>query len=190
MFRTGDMIENPVTGERLVFRATATETDGEVTAFDTYVQPKGAVAAAHYHPLQAERFEVVSGTIGLKVAGEKHELGPGHVIRIEPGTPHKFWNAGDDELHFVAEVRPALRFEEMIRTMFALAADGKTNKKGMPNPFRMAVIAAEYRDIIRLPFPPAAVQDMALALGAPAGRALGYKPVYEPAAQPALGLAG
>ena len=188
MFRAGNTIENPVTGERLVFRATAAETNGELTAFDTYVQPNGAVAAAHYHPIQTERFEVVSGTIGLKVAGEKLELGPGQVARIKPGTPHKFWNAGDDPLHFVAEVRPALRFEEMIRTMFSLAADGKTNKKGMPNPFRMAVIAAEYKDIIRLPFPPAAVQDMGLALGAPLGRLMGYAPVYEPAGAPALGL--
>ena len=188
MFRTGDTIENPVTGERLVFRATAAETDGAVTVFDTYVQPEGAVAAAHYHPIQAERFEVVSGTIGMKVAGEKLELGPGHAVTIEPGTPHKFWNAGDDVLHFVAEVRPSLRFEEMIETMFSLAADGKTNKKGMPNPLRMAVIAAAYRDIIRLPFPPARVQDLGLALGAPLGRLLGYQPVYEPAGQPALGL--
>ncbi|HEX2505378.1 MAG TPA: cupin domain-containing protein, partial [Gaiellaceae bacterium] len=115
MFYAGDTIENPVTGERLVFRATAAETNGELTAFDTYVKPNGAVAAAHYHPIQAERFEVVSGTIGLEVASEKLELGPGHVVRIEPGTPHKFWNAGEDELHFVAEVRPSLRFEEMIR---------------------------------------------------------------------------
>ena len=41
MFRAGDTIENPVTGERLVFRATAAETNGELTAFDTYVQPNG-----------------------------------------------------------------------------------------------------------------------------------------------------
>jgi mannose-6-phosphate isomerase-like protein (cupin superfamily) len=188
MFRSGDTIENPVTGERLVFRATAAETNGEVTAFDTYVQPNGAVAAAHYHPLQSERFEIVSGRIGLRLGGEKLEVGPGQVVRIGPGTPHKFWNAGDAVLHFVAEVRPALRFEEMIRTMFGLAADGKTNAKGMPNPFRMAVIAAEYKDIIRLPFPPAAVQDLGLALGAPLGRLLGYQPVYEPAGAPAFGL--
>jgi mannose-6-phosphate isomerase-like protein (cupin superfamily) len=188
MFRAGDTIENPVTGERLVFRATAVETNGEVTAFDTYVQPDGFVAAAHYHPLQTERFEIVSGKIGMKVGGEKLELGPGRVALIEPGTSHKFWNAADEVLHFVAEVRPALRFEEMIRTMFGLATDGKTNKKGMPNPFRMAVIAAEYKDIIRLPFPPAVVQDMGLALGAPLGRLMGYKPVYEPTGAPALEL--
>ena len=39
--------------------------------------------------------------------------------------------------------------------MFALAKDGKTNKKGMPNPFRLAVIANHHFDDVRLPFPPA-----------------------------------
>jgi hypothetical protein len=38
--------------------------------------------------------------------------------------------------------------------MFALASDGKTNKKGMPNPFRLAVIANAHVDTVVLPFPP------------------------------------
>ena len=62
-------------------------------------------------------------------------------MTVPAGTPHKFWNAGDDEAHFVCEVRPALQFEQLLETMFALAADGKTNRKGMPNPLRLAVIA-------------------------------------------------
>ena len=35
--------------------------------------------------------------------------------------------------------------------MFALAADGKTNKKGMPGPLRLAVIANHHFDVVRLP---------------------------------------
>jgi hypothetical protein len=58
--------------------------------------------------------------------------------------------------------------------MFTLAAQGKTNGKGLPNPFRLAVIAKEHFDTVRLPFPPAALQRAALALGAPFGKALGY----------------
>jgi hypothetical protein len=84
-------------------------------------------------------------------------------------------------------VRPALQFEALLETMFALAADGKTNRKGMPNPLRLAVIANAHFDTVRLPFPPAIVQRIGLALGSPLGRALGYGPVYvpaEPAAAP------
>jgi hypothetical protein len=38
--------------------------------------------------------------------------------------------------------------------MFALAADGKTSKKGMPNPLRLAVIARHHFDDVRLPLIP------------------------------------
>jgi hypothetical protein len=105
-------------------------------------------------------------------------------LTVPAGTPHKFWNAGDEEAHFVCEVRPALQFEALLETMFALAVDGKTNRKGMPNPLRLAVIANAHFDTVQLPFPPAIVQRLGLALGAPLGRVLGYGATYVPA-QPA-----
>ena len=73
--------------------------------------------------------------------------------------------------------------------MFALAADGKTNRKGMPNPLRLAVIAKAHFDDVRLPFPPAWMQRAGLALGAPLGQLLGYRATYVPAPGE-VGLAG
>ena len=66
--------------------------------------------------------------------------------------------------------------------MFALAADGKTNRKGMPNPLRLAVIARAHFDTVRLPFPPGWVQRLGLAMAAPVGRLVGYGAAYEPRA--------
>ena len=63
--------------------------------------------------------------------------------------------------------------------MFSLAADGKTNKKGMPNPLRLAVIAKRHFDTVQLPFPPAWMQAAGLALGAPLGKLVGYGETYE-----------
>jgi quercetin dioxygenase-like cupin family protein len=180
MIRTGDTIENPVTGERMTFLATARDTDGDAIVIETVVQPDGFVAAAHVHPSQTERFAVAEGTLGLKVGGEKITLEPGDVAVVEAGTPHKFWNAGEEPVRFVCEVRPALQFESLLETMFALAADGKTNRKGMPNPLRLAVIAKAHFDTVRLPFPPAWMQAAGLALGSPLGRLLGYGATYEP----------
>ena len=181
MIRAGDSIENPVTGERLVFRKTASDTGGEAVVVEAYVQPNGAVAAAHVHPSQDERFEVLGGTVAFRLGKEELVLGPGMRVLVPAGTPHRFWNAGDGEAHFVCEVRPALGFEQLIETMFALAADGKVNRKGMPNPLRLAVIAREHFDTVRLPFPPAVLQRAGLALGAPLGRLVGYRSTYEPA---------
>jgi mannose-6-phosphate isomerase-like protein (cupin superfamily) len=178
MINPGDSIENPVTGERLVFRKTARETGGEAVVIETYVQPNGFVAAAHVHPGQEERFEVLRGSVGFRIGREKLVAGPGQRITVPAGTPHKFWNAGDEVAHFVCEIRPALQFESLIETMFSLAADGKTNKKGMPNPVRLAVIANAHFDTVRLPVVPAWMQKTALALGSPFGKAIGYGATY------------
>jgi quercetin dioxygenase-like cupin family protein len=184
MIHAGDVLENPVTGERIVFHETSRETGGVAVVFETFVQPDGFVAAAHVHPKQEERFAVLSGTLGLEVGGEEAVAGPGETLTIPPGTPHRFWNAGDDEVRFRCEVRPALQFEQLIETMFGLATDGKTNRKGMPNPLRLAVIARAHFDVVRLPFPPAFVQRLGLALGAPLGLLLGYAPTYTATGDP------
>lgn len=180
MIRAGDTIENPVTGERLIFRKTAAETNGEAVVLECFVQPTGFVAATHVHPSQEERFEVLEGEVGFKIDGEKIVARPGDRINVPAGTSHRFWNAGETDAHFVCEVRPALQFEQLVETMYALAADGKTNGKGMPNPLRLAVIARHHFDDVRLPFPPAWMQRLGLALGAPLGRLAGYRPTYAP----------
>ena len=185
MIRTGDTIENPVTGERVTFLKTAKDTGGEVVVIDTTVAPGSFVAAEHIHPYQSERFEILSGEVEFKRGKEIVVAKPGEVVIVEPGTPHHFRNLSDEEeIRFRAEVRPALSFETFLETMYGLAADGKTNKKGLPNPFRLAVIMNEQFDLVRLPFPPVWVQRTGLALGAPLGRLLGYEPVYAPAEEP------
>jgi quercetin dioxygenase-like cupin family protein len=178
MISTGHTIENPVTGERITFLATSADTDGEAVVIETVVQPHGFVAAAHVHPFQSERFAVTAGTLSLEIGQKEVNLLTGDVSLVPAGTPHRFWNAGESELRFVCEIRPALQFESLLETMFSLAADGKTGRKGMPNPLCLAVIARAHFDTVRLPFPPPWLQKAALALGAPMGRLLGYRPTY------------
>jgi quercetin dioxygenase-like cupin family protein len=178
MIRAGDSIENPVTGERIVFRKTSAETNGEAVVIECFVKPNGAVAKPHVHPSQDERFEVLKGSLTLKLDGQELPAGPGDRILVPAGSKHQFWNAGDEEAHFVCEIRPALKFEQLIETMFSLAADGKTGKNGMPNPLRLAVIARDTFDTVQLPFPPVWMQRLGLAFAAPVGRLLGYKPTY------------
>jgi mannose-6-phosphate isomerase-like protein (cupin superfamily) len=178
MIRKGDTVENPVTGERVTFLETAAETNGERVVIDVTVDPDGFVAAAHVHPYQSERFEIVEGTLEFKLGNETVMAGPGDVVMVEPGTLHRFRNAGESAVRFLTEVRPALGFEQFIETMYGLAADGKTNPKGMPNPLRLAVIMRKHFDLVRLPFPPAFVQKAGLVLGAPVGRLLGYQATY------------
>jgi quercetin dioxygenase-like cupin family protein len=181
MIKRGDTLTNPVTGEAMTFLTTSRETGGEYVEIELRAAPEAFVAAPHVHPAQTETFRVVSGALGVKVDGETRTALPGDVLVVEPGKAHKWWNAGESELVFRCEIRPALQFEGLIETMFSLAADGKTNKKGMPNPLRLAVIANAHFDTVVLPFPPVWAQRAALALGAPFGRLVGYGATYTPA---------
>jgi quercetin dioxygenase-like cupin family protein len=182
MITTGQALTNPVTGETLVFRTTSADTNGERVVVETFVEPNGAVAAAHMHPAQEELFEVLGGELEFRVGTQTIVAKPGDRVLVPAGTAHRFRNIGDETAHFVCEVSPALGFEQLIETMFSLAADGKTNRKGMPNPFRLAVIANAHFDTVRLPVIPAWMQKAALAAGAPLGKAMGYGATYTPEA--------
>ena len=191
MITSGQSLTNPVTGETLVFRTTSAETNGELVVVEALVAPGGAVAAAHVHPAQEERFEVLEGELEFRIRKQTLVARAGDRVLVPAGTPHRFRNVGDGAARFVCEIRPALGFEALIETMFSLAADGKVNRKGMPNPLRLAVIARHHFGDVRLPFPPPWAQAIALALGAPVGLLFGFRAGYRPkapAAPTALGV--
>ncbi len=175
MIRSGDVLHNPVTGELIRFVTAAADTNGEYVVVDVVVEPNGSVAAAHLHPYQTETFEVLEGEVTFKVGGKKVVARAGDTVVAEPGAAHKFWNSGSVDARFRCTIRPALQFEQLIETMFSLAQAGRTNRKGMPNPVRLAVIANAHFDDVRLPFVPQWLQKLGLAMGAPVGRAMGYE---------------
>ena len=59
MINTGDMVVNPSTGERLIFRQTSADTGGRLVEVEAIITPDGACAGAHVHPNQEERFQVI-----------------------------------------------------------------------------------------------------------------------------------
>ena len=97
MIRKGDVIENPMTGERLRFLETSSETNGESVLVECTVQPNGFVAAAHLHPKQTERFEIESGVVAFKLDGKELVAHRGDTVIVPAGISHKFWNAGETE---------------------------------------------------------------------------------------------
>jgi hypothetical protein len=55
MSKVGDVMENPVTGEREMVRIGTEQTDGELLVVDLYIWPGGAVIGEHRHPAIEER---------------------------------------------------------------------------------------------------------------------------------------
>ena len=169
---------HPVTGERLVFTKRAAETGGEVLEFLLRMAPGGFIATPHVHPYAEERFEVGGAPVMIQVGRSQRLYQPGEVAVVPAGVPHNWWNPGTEESATLIQLRPAMDMETVFETMFGLAADGKTNRKGMPNPLRLAVIAKAHFDTVRLPFPPAWMQKAGLIFGAPVGRLVGYAATY------------
>ena len=153
MIQPGDTLENPVTGERLTFTDTAATTNGELLAFELSLKPGGAVPVPHVHPIQTERFEVVSGRMRFRVGLRHVESGPGDVLEIQPGVTHGFANAGEEEARVRVEVRPALAMEEMFADVIALARAGGMTRRGMPrNLLDFALLARAYDQEAHGPF--------------------------------------
>ena len=81
MIRSGDTLQNPVTGEMVHVVRSASETEGEYVLVDVRVEPDGFVAAAHIHPYQTEVFEIFEGEVGFKAGGKTIIAGPGEKGR-------------------------------------------------------------------------------------------------------------
>jgi quercetin dioxygenase-like cupin family protein len=167
-----------VTGERIIWRKVSADTRGELLEGDLFAKPGAFVAAAHVHPNQEERFEILSGSLTLRLDGQERMLRPGDVAVIPPGRPHQWWNSGDEEVHVLGQFRPALRTEIFFETFFGLGQDGKTNRKGLPNPLQLAVLMREYEDEMRLARPPAVIQKIVSVPLAAVGRLRGYRAWY------------
>ena len=180
MARAGDEMVDPTTGERMIFRKTAKETDGELLQLDWIGKAGWKAGPLHVHPYQEERFEVISGTLGSHVAGVERIHEAGEVVAAPAGSVHRVWNAGgEEEVHTLVEFRPTLRTEDLFETLFGLARDGKTYKSGVPkNPLRLALIVHDYEDEIYLAQPPLFVQRVIFGVLAEVGRLLGYRAEY------------
>ena len=160
----GQTLENPVTGERFTFTHTAATTGGELLAFELALRPGGAVPIPHVHPIQTERFEVVSGRVRFRIGFKSFVAGPGEVVEAPPGVAHGFGNAGDEEARMRVEVRPALAMEQMFADVIAMARAGRITKRGLPrNPLELAVLARTYDQEAHAPFMSVAVQRALLA---------------------------
>ncbi len=159
---SGQVLDNPISGERFTFRKTAADTDGELLVFDLELSPDGRVPGTHVHPIQEERFKVVRGTMKFRRGLRTITARSGDTVVVPPGMVHRFENAGNAPAHVRVEVQPALRMEELFETAVALAGEGRTTAGGTPHPLDLALFMREFDAEVRAPFLPAAVVRAAM----------------------------
>ncbi|MGI8862825.1 MAG: cupin domain-containing protein [Solirubrobacteraceae bacterium] len=185
MAKAGEQIDNPTTGQRLVFLATGRDGDREVFRAEGIFPPGGFAGPEHIHPHQDEHFEVLAGRAAFRVDGERRVLGAGETIAVSAGTRHTFANDAEDEMRVVFEFRPALdctdRFYELY---FAFAQQGRVNAKAMPGLLDIATVWNVTSEHAVLARPPAWVQHALFRALAPLARRAGRQP---PVCQPTRG---
>lgn len=170
------------------------ETDGDFVRFEVTVHPGHETEPGytdldhepflldnpdeHLHPHQEEIIEVLDGEYAVEIAGSETRLNDGEEITIPEATPHRHYNPSAEPVRVAHEHHPARDSAAHAETMWALAQDGKTDEKGMPNMLRFAVISKAYPEIAYTTAVPIPVQKGMVALLAPLGRLVGYRPEY------------
>ena len=188
MLKAGDSIENPVTGQRILFCRVAPDTQGafvEVEYFNAPFTGKGA-APAHFHRTFTERFEILAGRARYRLDKVEHDAGPGAMLTFPPGVPHLHpWSISAEVLHVRQttipdrpDVAALVASGGALVTLFGLARDGKVNKDGLPNLLQLAVLVHSIMPYSYLEGMPILVQEVLFGSLAALGSALGYRASY------------
>ena len=173
MAETGQIVANPVTGERLRWHLTEADTGGRLTRAEIWVRPGGGVFVEHVHPHSEERFEVLRGRMIVERDGEPSILVQDERARIPAGTPHRWRNGGEDELHVIVDILDPHGFEFMIEDAFAAARAGQTDGQGRVKLLPGAVFVRTHSRSTRPTSPPLAIQRLVVPPLALLARALG-----------------
>ena len=162
----------------MVFLKTGEETEGKLLQIECISPPTSVKEPEHIHPLQENKFKMISGSCTFSVQGKEQIIGPGQSISIPPKVRHHFWNSGKTDAHYIQEFVPALNIADFFETFFALSRDGKLNEKGTPNFFHASVIMLMHKNTIRVIKPPLPIQYLTYLSLAPIGRLVGYRSDY------------
>jgi quercetin dioxygenase-like cupin family protein len=178
MVRVGERLTNPRTGQTMIFRQTAAETNGALLEIETFNEPQRLGEPEHIHPLQESSCDVLSGQLTFHIDGVERVLRAGDTVTIPAGVPHRFWNSGDEVAHALQAFRPALRTQQFFETWFGLARDGKLDDKGMPSLLQLAVMVPAFADVMRPTSPPWPLLRAFSWLLGPIARLRGHKSIY------------
>ncbi|NGM63119.1 cupin domain-containing protein [Sphingobacterium sp. SGG-5] len=178
MPKKGQIITNPINGDSYEYMETANDTKGERITLKATVNTKGPLVPKHYHVLQEEAFEVVSGQLNIWVDGKTTILTAGEKMTLPKNKPHNHYNNDDVPVVYIHTVTPALDFDYLIENLVGLAADGKSKngKYGLVQ----ELVTLKYMDSKTfLADIPQGVQKLLMNIIAPVARLFGYRAIYK-----------
>jgi hypothetical protein len=103
---------------------------------------------------------VIAGQMEFRKGLGRVLAGPGETVIVSPGTYHRFANVGDEPARVRVRVLPALRMEQLLKTVVALAHKGRTVTSGMPKPLDLALLIREFGDEVGAPIAPGLIRAL------------------------------
>lgn len=165
-------IENCI-GEKIIFERVEHEADGDKVIVENFVATQSG-PVMHTHFLQDESLTVIKGKLGYEVLGNaKQYAGEGETVLFKRGTPHRFWNAGDETLNCKGWIKPA---NTIVFFLSAIYAAQNKSGKAQPEAFDAAYLMTRYSKEYDLPEIPVFVKKVIFPLTYFIGKLLGkYK---------------
>jgi mannose-6-phosphate isomerase-like protein (cupin superfamily) len=136
----------------------------------------------HVHHRQEEGLTVEQGRIGYQIEGEEPEFaGVGETVIFAPGTPHRFWNAGSQELLCTGFIRPPENVEYFLAEIYdSINRSGN----GRPESFEAAWLLHRYRSEFDMTSIPGFVKKVIFPIQRTIGRLTGRYRRYADAPPP------
>jgi mannose-6-phosphate isomerase-like protein (cupin superfamily) len=163
-------LENRHTGEILRMRRVRDRGGQIVLKLDGSLPPRASGPPLHVHFQEREEGKVTAGTLGAQVGTEKIVVSTGGDVVLPAGIPHRWWNAGDDQLEFSGHVIPAVDLDRYLQAIFSVLNAGPNGK---PSIFYLTHVLWRHRDTQLLAAPPSAIQRIVFPLILLIGRVLG-----------------
>jgi mannose-6-phosphate isomerase-like protein (cupin superfamily) len=139
-------IINPIFKDVVTFLKRANETGGRYCECEITLLP-GGKNVSHIHKKYSETFTALEGDLGVEVGGKIIILEPGETFTVPIGFVHSFFNPGANTIRYKIVIAPGFDgFEYMLRILYGLARDGKTDKKGLPKSLALTALIAEIGD--------------------------------------------
>ena len=168
-------------GEEIIFHRMENENGEEKLIIENYVAPN-AKAIQHTNLKQDEGLTVLHGKMGYQVGDEEPRIATiGQTVIFKRGTPHRFWNAGEDELNCFGWIKPANNIMFYLTALYNAINEGEDEK---PEQFDTAYLLYRYRKEYDMPELPRFVKSVIIPATYTIGKISGKYKKFDGAPEP------
>jgi quercetin dioxygenase-like cupin family protein len=136
-------------GTEFIITRKAGETEGAFLEMEMNIVPGDSATPVHIHPAQEEEYHVITGTFDVNLDGMWQQHSTGDIITIPAGVPHTFRNSSAKHVKVLNFHKPALSFEQYIRTLGRLIMEEKIQEGKFTSMIYVSLLWKKHNDTIR-----------------------------------------